>query len=141
MKQCPTCQSIVEAETECPICGETLTYVEPHAAHRERIAPGRYAVRYYVRESRIVCLLTVVVLVLLLTAEVRSLPLTIGALACCIGGLVLAFFARPLARWWRARWLRRDFETDVYRALALRTGKYELMAAALILALVQRLIR
>ena len=140
MKHCPKCQSIVEAETECPICGETLTYAEPHPSHRERIVPGRYAVWYYTRESWLVCLLTAVVLALLLTAERGSWPLTVGALACCIGGLVTAFFTRPLARLWSERWLRRDFETDVYRAVSLRMGKYWLMGLALVMALVQRLI-
>ena len=71
MKQCPRCQSIVEADIECPICGETLTYIAPHPAHRERIALGRYAVRFYVRQSGLVCLLTAAVLILL---TVRSLP-------------------------------------------------------------------
>ena len=47
MKRCPKCGSITCGDTECRVCGETLTYAETEMCDRESIPPGRYGVRYF----------------------------------------------------------------------------------------------
>lgn len=139
MKQCPRCRSIVEVETECPICGETLTYVEPHPAHREKIAANRYAVRYYAGRCWLVCLLAAAVVILLLTAKRPNPAMTAGALICCAGGLLLAFFARQILRRWGMQLHSQDYHTEEYRKLSVSREQYLLMGIALTLALIQRI--
>ena len=139
MKQCPCCQSIIDAETECPICGETLTYVDPHPAHREKIAANRYAVRYYAGRCWLVCLLSAAVVFLLLTARRLDPAMTVGALVCCAGGLLLAIFARQIERRWGRLLHSRDYHTEEYRKLSVGMEQYLLLAIALILALIQRI--
>ncbi len=139
MKQCPCCRSIVDAKNECPICGDTLTYIDPHPAHRERIAANRYAVRYYAGKCWLVCLLAAAVVILLLTAEQPDPAMTAGALVCCAGGLLLSIFARQIERRWSRRLHSRDYHTEEYRKLSLGMERYLLMGIALLLALIQRI--
>ena len=47
MKRCPKCGSITCGDTECRVCGETLTYAETEMCERESVPPGRYGVRYF----------------------------------------------------------------------------------------------
>ena len=49
MKRCPKCGSITCGDTECRVCGETLTYAETEMRDRESIPPGRYGVRYFTK--------------------------------------------------------------------------------------------
>ena len=50
MKRCTKCGSITCCDTECRICGETLTYAELSMDDRESVVPCGYAVRYYVKK-------------------------------------------------------------------------------------------
>lgn len=49
MKRCPKCGSITCGDTECRVCGETLTYAEAEMCDRESVPPGSYGVRYFTR--------------------------------------------------------------------------------------------
>ena len=46
MKKCPKCHSIVDAEYECRVCGESIFYEPLADADREYIAKG-YRLRYW----------------------------------------------------------------------------------------------
>ena len=49
MKRCPKCGSITCGDTECRVCGETLTYAETEMRDRESIPPGRDGGRYFTK--------------------------------------------------------------------------------------------
>lgn len=46
MKECPKCHSVVDAEYECKVCGESIFYEPFVDADRERIAKG-HRLRYW----------------------------------------------------------------------------------------------
>ncbi|MBR7185717.1 MAG: hypothetical protein IKD37_08955 [Clostridia bacterium] len=124
MKQCPTCNSIIEAQTECPVCGETLTYVNPHPAHRERIARNRYGLRYLAKQIWFALLCTATAVLLLLFAGWHDWRITTVSLLCCAAALIRSFFSLWLLRRWRSRLAQSDYHTETYRRTVLCADKY-----------------
>ena len=139
MKQCPRCESLVDEPTECPVCGETLTYVDPHPARRERIARNRYGAWYWVRQAWFACACTAATVVLLCVGHP---PPAVAALSlpCCLAALVRAFGGRWLTRRWGQHLHSRDYHTDEYRKVSLGADKYLLAVLAVAIALVPYLI-
>lgn len=64
MKKCPTCQSIVDDDTECKICGTTLTYEPFIDSDKEKLKPNHYLYFFLAKKLSfsMVCLILVAVL-------------------------------------------------------------------------------
>lgn len=64
MKKCPKCHSIVDAEYECRVCGESIFYEPLADADREYIAKG-YRLRYWLPKLWLTILASVLFLIAL----------------------------------------------------------------------------
>ena len=64
MKKCPKCHSIVDAEYECRVCGESIFYEPLADADREYIAKG-YRLRYWLPKLWLSILASVLFLIAL----------------------------------------------------------------------------
>lgn len=96
MKRCPHCRSVVDDETECKLCGATLTFEPPVADYREKYAPGRYLLFYRLKQFWPAMLATAVILPLLFLSKPLSHVLTV--LALLLLSWVTAAFQHRLAR-------------------------------------------
>lgn len=96
MKDCPRCGSRVAAETECPICGETLTYLPTVEGERERIPWSQYSLVYYARRSRLAAVALAVLTGFMFCFGAS--PWFLGGLGVCVLIWVYAFFGRAIDR-------------------------------------------
>lgn len=154
MKECPVCHAVVDEKYECPICGESLTYVEEaYGESRERLCRNRYTARYLLRElwfpvtAILICILAICVRWPLapLTEEVTYLmPSGVSVQTTRQGSqeqylwvaLMLAMLSliAALLRRKSTRWMQWKYSED-YAAWHAAAAKYELGIPAIVLAL------
>lgn len=62
MKKCPKCHMIVDAYSECPVCGNNLTNEPTEDTDIERYVINKYFLTYLVRKHLFSVIVTIVVL-------------------------------------------------------------------------------
>ena len=93
MKKCPKCQSIVDAEYECKVCGESIFY-EPFAdADREYIAKG-YRLRYWLPKLWLTILASVLFIIALAVDRSIDKYVLMDAVLVLFGWLFVFFRSR-----------------------------------------------
>lgn len=93
MKKCPKCRSIVDAEYECKVCGESIFY-EPFAdADREYIAKG-YRLRYWLPKLWLTILASVLFLIALAVDRSIDKYVLMDAVLVLFGWLFVFFRSR-----------------------------------------------
>jgi len=93
VKKCPKCQSIVDAEYECKVCGESIFY-EPFAdADREYIAKG-YRLRYWLPKLWLTILASVLFIIALAVDRSIDKYVLMDAVLVLFGWLFVFFRSR-----------------------------------------------
>ena len=93
MKKCPKCRSIVDAEYECKVCGESIFY-EPFAdADREYIAKG-YRLRYWLPKLWLTILASVLFIIALAVDRSIDKYVLMDAVLVLFGWLFVFFRSR-----------------------------------------------
>ena len=93
MKKCPKCHSIVDAEYECKVCGESIFY-EPFAdADREYIAKG-YRLRYWLPKLWLTILASVLFIIALAVDRSIDKYVLMDAVLVLFGWLFVFFGSR-----------------------------------------------
>lgn len=154
MKECPVCHAIVDEKYECPVCGESLTYVEEaYAEPRERLARNRYTALYLLRElwfpvlAILICIIAICVrwpLAPLMEEVTYTMPSGVSvqttrqgsqeqylwvALMLAVLSLIAALLRRKSSRWMQWKY------SEDYAAWHAAAAKYELGIPAIALAL------
>lgn len=94
MKNCPTCKMTVEADNECPFCGESLAYVSVCDADKEHIVWNKYFFKYMAKNiwfSLICCFVGVIRLIIV---KPPMSELLISAIVCALISLMISCFGR-----------------------------------------------
>lgn len=102
LKKCNVCQCIVDEASECPICGNTITY-EPHCMEdKEHFAFNRYYKTYLLKNLWFPVLCTIASIIIFILTLPLTVPLAylllIPTAFLLIMSFVFALFKRPLAR-------------------------------------------
>lgn len=99
MKKCPKCYSVVREKNECPICGESLAYVEESCEAREKIRLNKHYLLYLVYSSAfsIVCLLIILFKVIVSQPTLDYSYFIIFGTAAL--SLIASLSKRTLIRW------------------------------------------
>ena len=96
MKKCPKCHSIVDAEYECRVCGESIFYEPLADADREYIAKG-YRLRYWLPKLWLTILASVLFLIALAVDRSIDKYVLMDAVLVLFGWL-LVFFRRHFVK-------------------------------------------
>ena len=98
MKKCNVCGCIVDEKSECPICGNTLTYEPPCMEEKERLVFSKYYLIYLLKTSwfSIACLIYGIITAIIFRHSLNAL---IAPAALCLAlSLYLSVFERQYAR-------------------------------------------
>ena len=93
MKKCPKCQSIVETEYECKICGTSIVYEPFVDADREQIAKG-YRLRYWLPKLKLPIAATVMFIIAMIVHRAIDIYVWITA-GIVILSWLFSFFKLP----------------------------------------------
>jgi len=93
MKECPKCHSVVDAEYECKVCGESIFYEPFVDADRERIAKG-YRLRYWLPKLWLTILASVLFLIALAVDRSIDKYVLMDAVLVLFGWLFVFFRSR-----------------------------------------------
>ena len=93
MKKCPKCHSIVDAEYECRVCGESIFYEPLADADREYIAKG-YRLRYWLPKLWLSILASVLFLIALAVDRSIDKYVLMDAVLVLFGWLFVFFRSR-----------------------------------------------
>ena len=93
MKKCPKCRSIVDAEYECKVCGESIFYEPLADADREYIAKG-YRLRYWLPKLWLPILASVLFLIALAVDRSIDKYVLMDAVLVLFGWLFVFFRSR-----------------------------------------------
>lgn len=133
MKKCNVCGCIVDEKSECPICGNTLTYEPPCMEDKAKFVFNRYYLLYLLKNTWFAILCTIIIIVNLLVntpTSSYSLRLILPAIVLLIASLVNSFFKR-----WRYKKLLNIY-TEPWAKQLIAYDKYFYGAAAVILFLI-----
>lgn len=98
MKKCNLCQSIVNAEEECPICHNTLTYEPTCQETEEHYVWNKYYLLYVLKKiwfSLFCCVFGIIKLVITMPDMNKLLMAAIG---CALISLLVSVFQRNLEK-------------------------------------------
>ena len=93
MKKCPKCHSIVDAEYECRVCGESIFYEPLADADREYIAKG-YRLRYWLPKLWLSILASVLFLIALAVDRSVDKYVLMDAVLVLLSWLLVFFRSR-----------------------------------------------
>ena len=98
MKKCNVCNCIVDEKSECPICGNTLTYEKASLDEKEHYVFNKYYLIYLLKKSwfSIACLIYGIVTAIIFRHSLNVLMAT--AALCIVLSLCLSVFERQYAR-------------------------------------------
>ena len=102
MKKCNVCHCIVDEISECPICGNTITYEPPCMEDKERFVFSKYYFVYLLKNLWF----SVLCIIISTVAFILSLPITssllhyllIPAALMLIASFVFSLYKRELTR-------------------------------------------
>lgn len=81
MKKCNVCRCTVDASSECPICGNTLTYEPPVMEDKEHFDFNKYYLIYLFKNTWFALFCTVIAAVMIILAK-----------TCTVGHLIVGIF-------------------------------------------------
>ena len=127
MKKCNLCQSTVQAENECPICHNTLTYEPACADTREHYVWSRYLCLFIVKNVwfSVVCCIFGMIRTTLVKPPFRQLLIT--AAVCALISLTVSVLGQNFER--ALHWKY----TDTYAVLTIGIWKYVLGGISMLL--------
>lgn len=97
MKKCNVCKCIVDEISECPICGNTLTYEPPCMEDKEKFVFNKYYLLYLLKNTWFAILCTVIGIVIAITAK-PDFDITVAlAIAMLIASFLFGIFNRRYA--------------------------------------------
>ena len=98
MKKCNICKCIVDEISECPICGNTITYEPPCMEDKERFVFNKYYLLYLLKNTWFAILCTVIGIVIAITAK-PDFDITVAlAIAMLVASFLFGVFRRRYAR-------------------------------------------
>ena len=102
MKKCNVCGCIVDEKSECPICGNTLTYEPPCMVDKEHFVFSKHYLIYLLRNTwfSIACLIYGIVTAIICRNNLNILMAP--AALCTVISLILSVFERQYAS--KIRW-------------------------------------
>ena len=133
MKKCNVCNSIVDEISECPICGNTLTYAPPVMEDKEKFVFNKYYYIYLLKNTwfAVFCTIKIIIISLVNTpTSSYSLRLILPAIVLLIASLVNSFFKR-----WRYKRLLKIY-TEPWAKQLIAYDKYFYGAIAVVLFLI-----
>ncbi len=98
MKKCNVCECIVDEKSECPICGNTLTYEEPCMEDKEKFVFNKYYLLYLTKNTWFALLCTVIGIVIAITAKPEFDVTVCLAIAMLIASFLFGIFNRSYTR-------------------------------------------
>ena len=97
MKKCNVCQCIVDEISECPICGNTLTYEPTVTEDREHFVFNKYYYIYLLKNAWFAVFCTIASIIILIVdtpTSSYSLRFILPAIVLLIASLADSFFKR-----------------------------------------------
>ena len=97
MKKCNVCQCIVDEKSECPICGNTLTYEPTVTEDREHFVFNKYYYIYLLKNAWFAVFCTIASIIILIVdtpISSYSLRFILPAIVLLIASLADSFFKR-----------------------------------------------
>ncbi len=130
MKECPVCKSVVDEESECPICGNTITYTPFSPEPWEHIPLNRYSLLYTLKNIwfSLLCCLFGGIKTLITRPQMSELLVTAAVFA--LFSLVVALTQRKFAK--AIRWKY----TERYAIHRVALWKYLFGAVSVVLFLI-----
>ena len=121
MKKCNICNCIVDEISECPICGNTLTYEPPCMEDKEHFVFNKYYYVYLLKNAWFAVLCTIASIIILIVdtpTSSYSLRIILPAIVLLIASLVDSFFKRSqyrrLLKIYSERWANYMIAYDKY---------------------------
>lgn len=102
MKQCPTCKSVIDAKSECPICYTTITYEDEIASAFEQYKWNRYVIIYFIKRMWISVLCCIIGIVKIIGFSIELKELLLYAILFALASLCISIFQRRLAK--KSQW-------------------------------------
>ena len=110
MKKCNVCGCIVDEISECPICGNTLTYEQPVMADKEHFKFNKYYLLYLLKSTWFALLCTVICTVIAIVSKpdfgVTVVPAVIMLLASFLFGIFNRSYARRIQWKYSEEWAK-----------------------------------
>ncbi len=102
MKICPICKMTVDADNECPFCGNTITYEPAGDSKREKLKFNKYLLLYLLKHCwfSVACLITVIVRLIVKQPKMDLYFILIIFLTAC--SIIISLFERKLISY--AQW-------------------------------------
>ena len=126
MKQCPVCKSLVNSKSECPICGNTVTYEPTVMFEKEHIVWNKYSWLYYLKNIWFSALSIVTGLVVCFISKFDMGYLFFLGGFCALISLFVSLFHRKLASYMTWKYSE-DYIPYRIGALKYTTGAVAIM--------------
>ena len=98
MKKCNVCGCTVDEKSECPICGNTLTYEPPCMEDKEHLVFSKYYLVYLLKYTWFAILCTVIGLVIAITSKTSLSVALILAIVMLTVSFLFGMFNRSIVR-------------------------------------------
>ncbi|MBQ1195635.1 MAG: hypothetical protein IIX44_05255 [Clostridia bacterium] len=98
MKKCNICNCIVDEISECPICGNTITYEPTVTEDKEKFVWNKYYLIYLLKNTWFASICTVIGLVIAIITKPELDTTLILAIALLIASFLFGVFNRRYAR-------------------------------------------
>lgn len=98
MKKCNVCGCIVDEISECPICGNTITYEEPCMEDKEKFVFNKYYLVYLLKNTWFASICTVIGSVIAIITKPELDTTLILAIALLIASFLFGVFNRRYAQ-------------------------------------------
>ena len=98
MKKCNVCNCTVDEISECPICGNTLTYEPPVMEDKEHFVINKYYLIYLLKNTWFALICTVIGAVIAIASKPPFDVTLILAIAMLISSFLFGIFNRSYAR-------------------------------------------
>ena len=117
MKKCPVCKMMVDAENECPICNNTITYEPLVDAQKENLKFNKYLLLYLLKHSwlSLICLITVIIRLIITKPNFDMYSFLIILFTLC--SIIISLIERKTVKYALAKY---SFEYSVYAVYTVK---------------------
>lgn len=98
MKKCNVCKCIVDEKSECPICGNTITYEPPCMKDKEHFVFSKYYLLYLLKNTWFALLCTIIGSIITIITKPAFDVTLILAITMLITSFLYGIFNRRYAR-------------------------------------------
>ncbi len=127
MKKCNVCQCTVDDISECPICGNTLTYEPPVMEDKEYFVFNKYYLIYLLKNTWFALFCTIIAAVMIILSKTLSIGHLIVGIFLLIATYLFSIFQRKYEKL-VIQWCH----SEAYSKRKAAAAKYAIGAAALI---------